>query len=231
MHLTRRVCYSIIILYFPSLNNSEYLGYPHCWGPSFRQEVHPPTVSWKEFQEIQNTNGWAEEMEEELDDEYADEDTTSVITTDDDKRLSKVQFRQLSVSNEMSCGITLIGAHLRCWGNVMLHKRGKWPLAAKGPFRQVSVGGLGVCAIVASDEDISGEEEFLKVSAPDAGRNADSLECWGGAKSINPSTFSAWDQISVGASYVCGVSMDSQFHCGGFVTPSEKETFKTIVMA
>lgn len=204
-------------------------GYPHCWGPSYRAEVNAPVVSWKEFKESQDSNGWKEEKED-LDDEYADEDVPT-ITNEDDKRVSKVQFRQISVSNDMSCGITMIGAHLRCWGDAVLHRRRNWPRTAKGPYRQVSVGGLGICAIVASEGDVSGEEDFLKVSPPDVGRTPDSLECWGGASAINPSTFPAWDQVAVGVSYACGISMDSQLHCGGYVTASEAEFFKSVVVA
>eukprot|EP01033_Poteriospumella_lacustris_P018804 gene18804-13554_t len=204
-------------------------GYPHCWGRP-REEVNPPTISWKDFKESQESFGWVDQAPVDEDD-YADYDGETPIVSDDDLRLSKMQFRQISVTNDMSCGITLIGAHLRCWGSKRLHRRGRWPVSAKGPYRQVSAGGLGVCAIVGSADDLSGEEDYLQVEAPEQGRAPDSLECWGGASAVNPKYFEAWDQIAVGVTYACGVSMDSQLHCGGFVTASEEAFFNAVVMA
>lgn len=210
-----------------------HTGYPHCWGENHLREVNPPFITWGEFKESQENFGWTDEaLTDDTQDDYADEEEQSPIINDDDKRLSLMQFRQISVTDDMSCGITLIGAHLRCWGSLALHKRGKWPLSAKGPFRQVSAGGLGVCAIVAAEEDVSGEEEFLKVKGPENGRQPDSLECWGTAKRmINPTIFPAWDQITVGTNYICGVSMDSQLSCGGLMTVEQSESLSTIVMA
>lgn len=192
--------------------------------------MNPPTISWKDFKESQESFGWVDQAPVDEDD-YADYDGETPIVSDDDLRLSKMQFRQISVTNDMSCGITLIGAHLRCWGSKRLHRRGRWPVSAKGPYRQVSAGGLGVCAIVGSADDLSGEEDYLQVEAPEQGRAPDSLECWGGASAVNPKYFEAWDQIAVGVTYACGVSMDSQLHCGGFVTAAEEAFFNSVVMA
>jgi hypothetical protein len=204
-------------------------GYPHCWGPT----VDYPTISWKEFKETADNFGWSEEITiGENDDDYADDDNPAPIVSDDDKRLSKVQFRQISVTKDMSCGITLIGAHLRCWGKQFLHMRGRWPVSVKGPFRQVSAGGLGVCAIVGSEEDLNGDESFLKVASAGTNRHPDSLECFGPVKDyVRADYFLAWDQIAVGVMYVCGVSMDSQLFCGGMITPNVQASLMQVVMA
>ncbi len=203
------------------------LGYPHCWG----NIVEYPMITWKEFKESVDNFGWSEEEIVPGDDDYADDDNTSPIVSDDDKRLSKIQFRQISATREMTCGITLIGAHLRCWGYKMLHRRGRWPLSVKGPYRQVSAGVFGVCAIVGSEEDLDGEENFLKVASP-GDRSPDSLECWGMARDyFNTTRYTAWDQVSVGSLFACGVSMDSQLYCDGMLTPQEKYMLNNIIMA
>jgi hypothetical protein len=67
----------------------------------------------------------------------------------------------------------------------------------RGQFLQVAVSSarMGVCAIRAEDRNV---------------------QCWGQAHSLT--TFmqgTSWDQIVLGASIVCGVSMQSQLKCGG----------------
>merc|ERR1719456_686343 len=67
-------------------------GYPHCWGRP-REEVNPPTISWKDFKESQESFGWVDQAPVDEDD-YADYDGETPIVSDDDLRLSKMQFRQ-----------------------------------------------------------------------------------------------------------------------------------------
>lgn len=63
----------------------------------------------------------------------------------------------------------------------------------------------------------------------------DQLECWGHARSkVNSTAFSAWDQISVGAIFVCGVSMDSDLLCFGtnlILPPEMRDYHKYIIVA
>ena len=77
--------------------------------------------------------------------------------------LSRLQFKQISVGEGISCGLTLAlgsgvtdsnGATYKdgdmvCWGN----NKGHSNLAphTQGPYKQVSVGPLGVCALFAAD--------------------------------------------------------------------------------
>mmetsp|Transcript_6069 Transcript_6069/g.10098 ORF Transcript_6069/g.10098 Transcript_6069/m.10098 type:complete len:266 (+) Transcript_6069:1081-1878(+) len=224
------------------------------------------------------------------------EDDTSTGTADADASVAKMQFRQISVGESYSCGITLHGANLYCWVD-----ESKTPIFAHGPYRQVSSGRKGVCAITgtiddvsfahpaaaastaaaaeeqlastlrrqqeqakaslpsrlgggdagdsSSDEDIDFEKEQDKaygvdsteeVAAAAAGRGAanafvgvtsagnytrdqDLLECWGTAKSMvgADATDYQWDQISVGSSHICGVTMDSELKCWGYSLPPE----------
>lgn len=145
---------------------------------------------------------------------------------------STVQFRQISVSDGVSCGITLLGAHIRCWGRES-SVGSRWPSIARGPFRQVSVGHLGVCAITASEDDLSSEESILQVKVDDANHSPDSLECWGTVKSfLKKDTFASWDQVKVGSVSACGVSMNSELECAGPVRDrSNRPFFKKLVVA
>jgi len=180
--------------------------------------------------------------------------------------VAKVQFRQISVSDAVSCGITLIGSDLRCWGSVATRSQmvqaqqadrgGKMkyvrhlhssrhdtsiPAFVRGPFRQVSVGGAGVCAITASkraeEEDAAFQDvATMSIGDPSTERRAgDELQCWGGARrKVNATAFDAWDQVSVGAVSICGVSMDSDLICFGAksIMPSEVQDYhKYIIVA
>lgn len=147
--------------------------------------------------------------EEEEDFEASWDEKDAISGSEEDQRMAKIQFRQISVGEGTSCGITLLGAHLQCWG-------GKRPVQSPGPYRQVSVGRRGVCAITAAVDDSSSTES----------READVLLCWGHADSmVHHSGESAaqyhWDQISVGATTVCGVTMDSELKCWGGSIPPE----------
>jgi hypothetical protein len=126
-----------------------------------------------------------------------------------------VQFRQISVNEEMSCGLTLIGAHILCWGGSMHFRRGTMPRHVKGPFRQLSVGNHGFCAITADPEEEGEEGEGESSSTGETQVVADQLQCWGSVRaSIDPKRFEAWDQIKVDP-IICGVSMESELECWG----------------
>jgi hypothetical protein len=127
------------------------------------------------------------------------------------RRVDKLQFRQISVGEGQSCGITLLGTHLMCWGDKS-HK----PFQVAGPFRQVSVGRLGVCAISARKND-----ELTQTGGVD---EADHIQCWGFARMIvdlSGLEQVQWDQISVGDTTACAVSMDSELKCWGNTLPPE----------
>jgi hypothetical protein len=135
---------------------------------------------------------------------------TSVSETGDET-ISKIQFRQVSVGEGQSCGITLLGGHMHCWGG-----NPKKPLRSNGPYRQVSVGRRGVCAITASSETDSTWE-------------ADMLKCWGfadtdvhysGGTEDSAASY-RWDQVTVGSTSICAVTMDSELKCWGGGTPPE----------
>ena len=61
-----------------------------------------------------------------------------------------------------------------------------------------------------------------------AERPEDMLECWGPAQRIVRTTPNeAWDQVAVGFTHVCAVSMDSQLHCWGHGLPKEVQNMHT----
>jgi len=204
-------------------------GYPYCWGVQLKgPHLYPPTISYAEYQDSKSTFGWI--IKKEVDEyEGEDEENEQSLVTEGElsndgtiEQVSTVQFRQISVALDISCGITLLGAHLQCWGNDILFKRKGFPARVQGPFRQVSVGELGVCAIVAEPDEISGDEDILRVnSSLNNTMVPDTLLCWGmAARQFNTQKFSAWDQVKVGSTLICGVSMNSELECVGSHLPA-----------
>ena len=93
---------------------------------------------------------------------------------------------------------------------------------------QVSVGGTGVCAITSSKGSDTSEDAT-------EGGLPDKLVCWGAAKhKVNSTAFDSWDQVSVGAIFVCAVSMDSDLVCfgaAGIMPPEIHDYHKYIIVA
>lgn len=152
--------------------------YPHCFGRWHNAESVVPMVSYKDF-----LDGNHLPIELQVVD---DEDEGDMLMGDD--ATAKVQFRQLSVSDGVSCGISLIGSHLRCWGSLLDQKEKKeksgrirnevsaLPRFVEGPFRQISVGGAGLCAIFGdlSIDQQEGVHEPLTVPSNRISRTATS---------------------------------------------------------
>lgn len=237
------------------------MAYVQCWG--FRcdsGECSPPTVTRAQFLSgniegdvraaAKSAIGQTEEEEEEEEGEEVEEneqnavDSASLQAAAAAEETRVVQFRQISVGNKVSCGITLAGSNIRCWGSEGTH-HGAYPRYAAGPFRQVSAGKQGICAIIGSAD---GNNDHLEA--------ADSLQCWGYANrsfaglnrppaietadmsisgntesvegnlaTVDPSVTAGWDQISVGGSSICAVTLDSELICRGNSLPHQ---FKTI---
>lgn len=107
--------------------------YPHCFGITNDKEIHPP------FQDDYDVEDESE-IEEDLDIDVDIEEKHRIAKG---KKLKK--FRQISAGRQYTCGITM-DRDINCWGE---HKAllKKYPRIVKGPFRQIAVGGNGVCAI------------------------------------------------------------------------------------
>jgi alpha-tubulin suppressor-like RCC1 family protein len=103
---------------------------------------------------------------------------------------SPIQFKQLSVGKSFSCGIQHMDGKIRCWGTLKGVLRDTDLIESQAPYRQVSVGPHGVCMI-------------------SEGTNA--ATCLG----VSPLPSNEWDQLKVGKSHVCGVTMDSELKCSG----------------
>lgn len=186
--------------------------------------------------------------------------------------LSKIQLRQISVGERFSCGITLLGSHLRCWGDTrkdhssLERGLGQLPIYSPGPFRQVSVGPQGVCAIAGELEHLEEQRIRRESGFPELGEGdpvphtditavtgiskrvqnqqrqqhkqhinlpVDSLACWGSAKDlVRPEPEDSWDQIYVGSSTICGVTMESELRCWGANVPHHlRDHHKSFVVA
>lgn len=154
--------------------------YPHCWGSNIA-ETTAPTITQTEYQESVKTNGrnlaikqrFSDNEEEEEDEEVAILRQQMIVETGDDfiEVISKVQFRQISVSDGITCGIMLIGSHLRCWGRDKLTITTLLPRFVLGPFRQVSVGSNSVCVISAVPTPEEVEAHLAEVSEVENERN------------------------------------------------------------
>lgn len=111
--------------------------------------------------------------------------------------LINIEFKQISIGYKFSCGIRYDNGNLLCWGFIdgLLYGSSKNEyLTIDGPFKQVSAGTLGVCAIY---------EDGIKP-----------ILCLGPAKSIMSNYHIEFDQISVRTTMICGVNMDnSQLEC------------------
>ena len=84
--------------------------YPHCFGRIARK-LQPPEMRHDEF-----LSAWAQGR---IPFHRTDGQSETDVDVDEDEspmERMKWQFRQISVSDGVVCGITLIGSHLRCWG-------------------------------------------------------------------------------------------------------------------
>lgn len=238
-----------------------YAAYPHCWGNDDTGQVTPPVITHTEYQESLKTNGnnlllkqrtAGEELIEDEEISFSRKAKRAAgggpaedINADDFvEAISKMQFRQISVGDGVSCGITLIGNHLRCWGRA---DGRTYPRYVMGPFRQVAAGDMGLCVVAGEVEEgmehptvteerlrAMEEEEWARQAVTDKkalikrqvarrqareiNRKPDTLTCWGGIHGsieFDPNRFEAWDTITLGSGIFCGVSMDSELHCSG----------------
>ena len=99
-----------------------------------------------------------------------------------------------------------------------------------------------MCAITVSkkpeEEDVALQDvSTMSIDDPSVGERGagDELKCWGGAKlKVNATAFDAWDQVSVGAVSICGVSMESDLICfgaKGIMPPEVHDYYKYIIVA
>jgi len=157
-------------------------------------------------------NGNGNEIEEEEEDEEL-EFTAEGQARKRSGDTEVLQFKQISVGEQFSCGITLEGSHIQCWGNKKF-RGGEVAHFQPGPFRQVSVGSMGICGIYAESININNDKEEGQVQQNENNKG-DTLLCWG-SKDINIANIDEkWDQIKVSSTAFCGVTMNSELHCYG----------------
>lgn len=219
-----------------------FIAYPHCWGDNAVGQSSVPNITHSEYLDSVKTNGRNLILKQKSPELIEDEEIsfTRKVKGDDAEEftesISKMQFRQISVGTGVSCGITLIGNHLRCWGRLDIKQ---YPRYAMGPFRVVSAADMGVCVITAELEEGQEHIEEVEVDIDALGivdkktlikrkveeskkRKIDRTpfrpHCWGtihGSLFYDPNKFEAWDTITLGNGFHCGVSMDSELYCGG----------------
>jgi hypothetical protein len=117
--------------------------------------------------------------------------------------LENIAFKQISAGYQFNCGIRYDNGDLVCWGHVdklLYGSSSGGHLTMEGPFKQVSAGVLGACALY---------EDGAKPAL-----------CMGAAKSTMSGRYSVeYDQIAVSSTMICGINIDnSQLECGGMNT-------------
>lgn len=208
------------------------VGYPDCFSAEETSHRNIPTLTYKEFLDSKQNAGLV--VKENPDDIYEDEEEEVGGASNRDSEVGLVQFRQISVSSHFSCGITLLGANILCWGSMPHIRSMQIPRQIKGPFKQVSAGECGVCGITADPREIFAEDVDLNVKDNSSeAASPDQLMCWGNiAFLMKPERFEAWDQIAVGSFGACGVSMESEVDCFGSHLPSSAlQQFKDLIVA
>ena len=98
---------------------------------------------------------------------------------------------------------------LNCWGARLAHSN--MPHYIRGPFKQVSVGSLGVCALRSAEGEGANNSTNTDTTMPH------SMQCWGFVTNLvsQEATNTAWDQVAVGTLSVCAVTMLSELECWG----------------
>ena len=175
------------------------------------------TISVNEIEEEEEEEEEGEAEEEEME----DNDVENLESLRDHAILmERLQFKQISVGEGFSCGIVLQEefanltavvheGDLVCWGGHRKHS--SMPHHIIGPFKQVSVGTIGVCAIYigGEDRDLDSRRKGTEGPAPHT------MKCWGFITNFVFPKDAAWDQVSVGSLSVCGVTMMSELECWG----------------
>ena len=131
-----------------------------------------------------------------------------------------LQFRHVSAGYDHTCGLTLDGLTY-CWGLNMWGQLGdgtlggdNWrsaPVAVRGgrKFRQVRAGWSHTCAITPADVAFCW-------GANEAGQLGDGTRVDAGrAVPVRVQGGLAWEQLSGGANYTCGVTTGQRLYCWG----------------
>ena len=132
-----------------------------------------------------------------------------------DEENEPVQFRQISVGEQVVCGVLLNNNHIKCWGHHR-HRRNSLPTDMEGPFRQVSVGTSGICAIY---DDMGVESTSIGVDGEAEAMEdlSSTLKCWGTAAihTSNQIAGKKYDQVRVGNTGICAITQDYSVECYG----------------
>lgn len=116
-------------------------GHAICWGNNYFNQTHTPII------EISASGEEVVQLEPDDDENYEDDDETDVS---EKTTFKEVIFKSVSVGS-MSCGIRYKDSALQCWG----HTKASPELRnLPGPFRQITTGHHGTCAILEDDRAI-----------------------------------------------------------------------------
>lgn len=126
----------------------------------------------------------------EPDDFYIDDEEDEEIVDAEEKVVRNMLFKQVSAASRYTCGILYEDSSLYCWGKLPFSRTS--PFVRQGPFLQVSASQKGLCVI----HD-----------------NTHALECFGSQSGLVTPADDEYDQVSVGHSATCVITMDSAAKC------------------
>ena len=173
------------------------VGHAICWDKNGVDTLHPqlrPPMLKFERSEVQGGG------DEEDYDEDEDEDEEGRSSKVDMSEYKKILFKQLSIHDSTFCGLLLEDSSLYCWGYHLHTSRPfKEAFTSPGPYKQLSAGGHGICAIL---------------------EKSSKLECFGMAslhalEAISAEDTREWEEIFVGTYATCGITTEATVHCFG----------------
>lgn len=173
-------------------------GVAHCFGDDTVDT--PMKIATEKKNDVEEYDFYGEEMQ----------DQTLM-----DEENEPVQFRQLSVGEQVVCGVMLHNNHIKCWGHHR-YKRNSLPTDIEGPFRQVTAGNSGICAIY-DDADVGLTDISVDGEAEPIADLSSTLKCWGTAAvhTSNKIEGKKYDQVRIGNTGICAITENHRVECYG----------------
>lgn len=231
--------------------------------------VTSPTTGSKSDEGLFVRDGYEAEEEEEVvkkavveevfEEEYDDEDEDTPKTTHKDESANSaspaattaaaadsavmeetIQFKQVAVSQRLSCGIALNNSDLICWGQKNSYEA--MPMHVRGPFKQVSMGKFGVCVITEDGKHPLLSPTRKEITATTTAEEATaeelpgpSLLCWGTASHLLDASIKVnpigWDQVKIANAVACAVSLHSEVLCWGMTSKAMLAIPENLIIA
>ena len=194
-------------------------GHASCWGKDFAGDAGVNKHLISPIDEAKRSKLSTDAEEEDGYDDVGDPEEMEAAAL-------KHTFIKLVVGQEFTCGITTEKYGL-CWGEG-IHLADHVPEYIPGPLKHIALGDAGMCALYGApiEETLEGEEEDILDKNDNVSQKIDpsspaehSMKCWGFhlpnfLKESHLKDLEV-DQVVVGATSACAVTMDSELKCWG----------------